>query len=383
MNLLRLISKAICVSALLALAACTTTFDGNKVDYKSQAKQGPGLEVPPDLSQVSKDTRATVPKGGSINASTLQGNTNQASVAGNSAVAANTLGDVRVVREGTQRWLVVQRAPDSIWSDVKTFWADNGFTLVVDQPSLGIMETEWNENRAKLPQDGVRKLLGKVLDGLYSTNERDKFRTRLERTASGGTEIYISHRGMMEDFTTTAREQLKWKARPVDPELEVEFLKRLMIKLGGDANAAQALVPVPARAGTAPASNSAVPAAPAVRAQVVQAAGQSSLQINDALEQAWRRVGLSLDRTSFTVEDRDRSKGIYFVRYVEPDADKNAPGFFARMFGAKTKDGLQKYQILLASMGDQTRVQVANSQGQIIQTPDALRILKVLADDLK
>ena len=376
MTLLRFASKSVSISALLALAACTTTFDGNKVDYKSQGKQGPGLEVPPDLSQVNKDTRAAVPRGGAINASALQGNTQQQTTATTSSVAANVLGDVRVVREGTQRWLLVQRAPDSIWNEVKTFWADNGFTLVIDQPSLGIMETEWNENRAKLPQDGVRKLLGKVLDSLYSTNERDKFRTRMERTASGGTEIYISHRGMMEDFTTTAREQLKWKTRPVDPELEVEFLKRLMVKLGGDTGAAQAGLATPAATGTA--AN-----APALRAQVVQGAGQNSLQLTDALEQAWRRVGLSLDRTSFTVEDRDRSKGIYYVRYVEPDADKNAPGFFARMFGAKTKDSLQKYQILLAAMGDQTKVQVANTQGQILQTPDAVRILKVLADDLK
>jgi outer membrane protein assembly factor BamC len=376
---IRFLTTATLFGSALLLGACTTTFDGNKVDYKSQGKQGPGLEVPPDLSQVSKDTRAAVPRGGAINASTLQGNSAQQVVSGNSAVAANTLGDVRVVREGTQRWLVVQRAPDSVWNEVKTFWADNGFTLVVDQPSLGIMETEWNENRAKLPQDGVRKLLGKVLDGLYSTNERDKFRTRLERTATGGTEIYISHRGMMEDFTTTAREQLKWKARPVDPELEVEFLKRLMIKLGGDAGVAQVgLTASKPAAGATPAANASV-----LRAQVVQAAGQNSLQLTDALEQAWRRVGLSLDRTSFTVEDRDRSKGIYYVRYVEPDADKNAPGFFARMFGAKTKDGLQKYHIVLTSVGDQTKVQVANLQGQILQTSDAVRILKVLADDLK
>jgi outer membrane protein assembly factor BamC len=374
-------ASAALASTLILLGGCTTTFDGNKVDYKSQGKQGPGLEVPPDLSQVNKDTRAAVPRGGAINASTLQGGSNQQQTAITSGVAANSLGDVRVIREGTQRWLLVQRAPDSLWNDVKTFWADNGFTLVVDQPNLGIMETEWNENRAKLPQDGVRKLLGKVLDSLYSTNERDKFRTRLERTATGGTEIYISHRGMTEDFTTSAREQLKWKARPVDPELEVEFLKRLMVKLGGDAGVAQAALDAanPATKGTAVAQA----AAPVPRAQVVQAAGQSSLQLTDALEQAWRRVGLSLDRTSFTVEDRDRSKGIYFVRYVEPEADKNAPGFFARMFGAKTKDSLQKYQILVTGVGDQTKVQVANAQGQVIQTPDALRILKVLADDLK
>ena len=361
------------LSAALLLGACTTTFEGNKVDYKSQGKTGPGLEVPPDLSQIAKDNRAIVPRGGAANASAMQNNAQQATVASASNVAVNTAGDVRVQREGTQRWLVVGRAPDKLWNEVKAFWLENGFKLVVEQSNLGIMETEWNENRAKLPQDGVRKFLGKVLDGLYSTNERDKFRTRLERTANGGTEIFISHKGMMEDFTTTAREQLKWKARPVDPELEVEFLKRLMVRLGGEANAAQ----------TALAAPSAGAVELDVRAKVVQDQGVLSLMMTDAIEQAWRRVGLSLDRTSFSVEDRDRSKGVYFVRSVEPEADKNAPGFFARMFGAKTKDSLQKYQILLTIEGKQTKVRIANTQGQVIQTPDAQRILQVLADDLK
>lgn len=364
------------LSFLLAvlLAGCTSTLEGNKVDYKSQGKTGPGLEVPPDLSQIMKDNRAAVPRGGSVNVSALQGgNVQTAASASAGSIALGAIGDVRVQREGTQRWLVVGRAPDKLWNEIKTFWADNGFTLVIDQSNLGIMETEWNENRAKLPQDGVRKFLGKVLDGLYSTHERDKFRTRLERTADGGTEIFISHKGMMEDFTTTAREQLKWKARPVDPELEIEFLKRLMVRLGGDATAAQTALVAPTVAAVAL----------DVKAKVVQEQGQFSLMVTDGIEQAWRRVGLSLDRTSFTVEDRDRSKGVYFVRYVEPDAEKNAPGFFARMFGATTKDSLQKYQIVLTAQGKQTKVGVANTQGIAIQTPDAQRILQVLADDLK
>jgi outer membrane protein assembly factor BamC len=361
--------------ATLLLGACSTTFESSKVDYKTQGKTGPGLEVPPDLSQIAKDNRAVVPRGGSVNVSALQANNQPAAtpVSASDRIALGSVGDVRVQREGTQRWLVVGRAPDKLWNEVKAFWVDSGFTLVVDQANLGIMETEWNENRAKLPQDGVRKLLGKVLDGLYSTNERDKFRTRLERTAEGGTEIFISHKGMMEDFTTSAREQLKWKARPIDPELEVEFLKRLMVRLGGEPITAQTAL-------TAPTAAAAISD---VRAKVVQEQGQFSLMVTDGIEQAWRRVGLSLDRTSFTVEDRDRSKGVYFVRYVEPDADKNAPGFFARMLGAKTKDSLQKYQIILTAQGKQTKVGVANTQGVAIQTPDAQRILQVLADDLK
>lgn len=368
--------KLCMMAAVFALVGCTTTFDSNKVDYKSQGRQAPTLEVPPDLSLLTKNSQASVPVGGAANASALQSNANAATTAVANATAANVLGDIRVVRDGTQRWLVTSRAPEKLWDEIKKFWTDNGLTIVVDQANLGIMETDWNENRAKLPQDGIRKYLGKVLDGLYSTNERDKYRTRLERTASGGTEIYISHRGLFEDYANEARTTLVWKPRPVDPELEVEFLKRLMVRLGGTPESANAALDQPKSAG-------ALPVQTQVRASIEQNATQSSLVLNDAFDQAWRRVGLSLDRTNFTVEDRDRSKGIFFVRYVEVDAGKNDPGFFARMFGAKAKESLQKYQIILSADSAATRLRVADTAGKILNTADAKSILKVLLDDLK
>lgn len=360
---------------VLALTACATTFDGNKVDYKSQGKQAPTLEVPPDLSLLTKNAQASVPVGGAANASSFQANAVAASTATANATAANVLGDVRVVRDGTQRWLVTDRAPEKLWELIKKFWTDNGLTISIDQPNLGIMETDWNENRAKLPQDGIRKYLGKVLDGLYSTNERDKYRTRLERTANGGSEIYISHRGLFEDYANEARTTLVWKPRAVDPELEAEFLKRLMVRLGGTQDAAIAALDQP--------KGAVIVAQSLARASIEQDATQSSLLLRDVFDQAWRRVGLSLDRTNFTVEDRDRSKGIYFVRYVGPDAEKNQPGFLARMFGAKSKESLQKYQILVTGETAKTKVRVADTTGKVLNTEDAKNILKVLQSDLK
>ena len=392
---------------VLALTACSTTFVGNKVDYKSQGKQAPTLEIPPDLSLLTKHSQASVPPGGAANASAFQANAAAASTVTANATAANRLGDVRVVHDGTQRWLVSERAPEKLWDEIKNFWTDNGLTIIIDQPNLGIMETDWNENRAKLPQDGFRKIFGKLLDSLYSTNERDKYRTRLERTASGGSEIYISHRGLFEDFTNSARTNLVWKPRPADPELEVEFLKRLMVRLGGAQEVANTALNSPKVAAVAPVATRANIEQDATqsraRANIEQDAAQSSLVLGDTFDQAWRRVGLSLDRTNFTVEDRDRAKGIYFVRYVEAEAEKNQAGFFTRLFGTKSKESSQKYQILLINETSKTRVRVADTSGRLIDmsetgktrvrvadmsgrvlnTAEAKNILKVLLDDLK
>lgn len=355
-------SRLALLSLSLTLAACSV-LESDKIDYKSAAK-GPSLEVPPDLTQLSRDTRYAVP-GGTVSASSFQIGQASQSV----PTAVSSLGDVRIERAGTQRWLVIDRPADKLWEPVRDFWQENGFLLAMDQANLGIMETDWAENRAKIPQDFIRNTLGKVLDSLYSTGERDKFRTRLERNASGGTDIFISHRGMIEVYNSTQKDTTVWQPRDADPELEAEFLRRLMVKLGVTQEQSKALVAAGASKSTSRASS---------------LNGQPVVEIDDGFDRAWRRVGLSLDRTGFTVEDRDRSQGIYFVRYVEPTADKAEPGFFGKLFGTSKADTAPlKYRVLVASQGQSTTVSVLDAGGKPDKSASAQRIVKVIADDLK
>ena len=348
----------------LSLAACSS-LNGEKIDYRGTYK-APPLDVPPDLTQLSKDTRYTV-VGGAVSASSFTGNQPGAE---KTPTAANSMGDVRIERQGNQRWLVVSRPADKLWGPVRDFWTDNGFTLTQDQNTLGIMETEWAENRAKIPQDFIRTALGKVLDGLYSTSERDKFRTRLERDANGNTEIYISHRGMVEVYVTEGKDNTRWQPRPTDPELEAEFLRRLMVRLGSTKEQAAALV---AASSTAPVKST---------SSVATVNGQQVVLIEEGFDRAWRRVGLALDRTGFTVEDRDRKQGIYFVRYVT-DKDGNEPGFFAKLFSSEKAVDAQKYQITIKSQGEQTTVAVQDAKGAPDNSANAQRIIKVIAEDIK
>ena len=351
-------------AAALLVSGCSMLQE-DKIDYKS-AKRGSTLDVPPDLSQLSRDSRYNVP-GGVVTASGYE--TAQPAQPSAASTAAVTVGDVRIERAGNQRWLVVDRPADKLWSPVRDFWQENGFLLNVDQEALGIMETDWAENRAKLPQDIIRSTIGRVFDSLYSTGERDRFRTRFERTANGGTEIYISHRGMVEVYSTKEKDQTVWQPRPADVELETEFLRRLMVKLGvaeAQAKAVTASLPVQAAA------------------TVATANGGPVVQFDDNFDRAWRRVGLSLDRTGFTVEDRDRSQGLYFVRWVEPVTDAKDPGFFARMFGAsKTEAATERYRVSVRSVDNKTTVAVLDNQGRPDSSASAQRIAKLLADDLK
>ncbi len=364
--LLSRLSSLLTISVAVSLAGCSA-LQPDRIDYKSATKSAT-LEVPPDLTSIGREARYNVP-GAAVTASSFKTGQTQAGV----PVAASSLSDVRIERSGNQRWLVVSRPADQLWGPVRDFWQDSGFLLNMDRQDIGVMETDWAENRAKLPQDFVRNAIGKVIDGLYDTGERDKFRTRLERNGNN-TEIYISHRGMVEKLvggtSVTNADRTIWEPRAADAELETEMLRRMMLKLG--VSQEQAKSQVAAGVSVKPTS------------RISTANGAPVVQVDDGFDRAWRRVGLSLDRTGFTVEDRDRAQGIYFVRYVEPKADSKEPGFFSKLFGGSGHDAAPlKYRIAVRSQGESTTVTVLNTAGSPESSENAQRIVKVLADDLR
>ncbi|MDM0113382.1 outer membrane protein assembly factor BamC [Variovorax sp. J22R133] len=362
---MKTLSRFALLALVASLAACSA-LESDKIDYKSAGK-APTLEVPPDLTQLSRDNRYVVP-GGPVSATAFQ--TGIANAPG-APTAVSVVGDVRMETSGTQRWLVVNRSPDQLWEPIKDFWQESGFLLTTDQRNLGIMETDWAENRAKLPQDIIRGTLGKMVDSLYSTGELDRFRTRLERTANG-TEVFVSHRGMIEVYSNSQKDQTIWQPRPADRELETEFLRRLMVKLGVPQEQSKALV----ASGSAPVERQ--------RATVSDLNGQPIVTINDGFDRAWRRVGLTLDRTGFTVEDRDRAAGTYFVRYVPPD--RKEPGALAKLitFGQAGKgEAPLKLRVLVKSEADTSVVSVLDQAGAPEKSDNAKKIVQVIADDLK
>ncbi|MFC7518573.1 outer membrane protein assembly factor BamC [Herbaspirillum sp. GCM10030257] len=364
--------------AFAGLAGCSTIGDilePNRVEYKSAGK-APSLEVPPDLTQLQRENRYAIPEAnrGTATASgyTLQQTTSPAAA---TTVAPTATQDMRVVREGSQRWLVIKASPEVLWPQIKDFWQDSGFLLVQEAPQAGVMETDWAENRAKIPQDFIRSTIGKALDSLYSTGERDKFRTRLERAADGSTEIFISHRGMQEVLVGQQKESTTWTPRPSDPELEAEFLTRLMTRLGADSTRAKATV--------------ANAAAQPTRSKLVKGQNGGYVEVDEGFDRAWRRVGLALDRVGFTVEDRDRTQGMYFVRYVDPDTDskKGDQGFFSKLFSFGSSDDkartAPRYRVSVKGAGTTSQIAVLNNEGRPETSQTADRILSLLNEQLK
>ena len=364
-----------CIFALLTLSACTTNFTSNDtVDYKSKgAVRGPNLSVPPDLITAQADRRYTVQDGTATMSE--YSSALKKTVKTRKDVLSGIPG-MRIERDGERRWLVIDKPATELYPQVKDFWQENGFLLTIDSPSTGIMETDWAENRAKLPQDFIRSVIGKALDSVYDTGERDKYKTRLEVVNSGATEIFITQIGSLEvcvtDTSGTCNSTI-WTSRPNDPELEATFLARLMERLGMTQEQAKAQVAIPLKAKTP-------------KAKLIEEGSNAAyIAMTGNFDRAWRDTGLALDRSNFTVEDRDRSKGIYFVRYVNSKTTEEKKGFFSGLFSSKDETKLQakKYRVLVKTSGENSaNIYVQDIDGNPENTPSGIQFLTLLTQQL-
>lgn len=344
---------------LVSLAGCGSMGLGSKrIDYRSGAAQVPTLEVPPDLTTPSTDDGFKVPGGEGANVATYSDYSKggAAAPAARSAVLPEVKG-VHLERNGAQRWLVVGDKADAVWPVVKAFFQENGLTIASEDQAAGVMETDWAENRAKIPQDAVRSVLGKVFDGLYSSGQRDQYRARLERAKDGqSTEVYITHRGM-EEVLSSDGSTSKWQARSADPEMEAIMLQKLMVRFGGSETEA-------AVAASSSATVSGAVAVPVVvggdgKASMVEVFdGSKVLVVNDAFDKAWRRVGLALEQAGMPVEDKDRAKGIYFLRSAEVEHNWTDDLMFW-----KDAPSERRYRVIVKDGGSSCDVRITDQDG--------------------
>lgn len=346
---------------LFSLISCSTSGSDRQLDYGAKAKQLPNLEMPPDLTVPDTDEQYRMPQGEGMAAATFS-NYSKSGVAQGRA-ASSVLPEVKGVsleRNGAQRWLVVKEPAEKVWAVARSFLLELGLTIKSEEQTSGVIETDWAENRAKVPQSAIRDVLGKVLDKAYSLGERDQYLVRLERSKDGSsTEVYITQRGMVETFSEDMTVS-RWQMRANEPELEAIMLQRLMVRFGAsEAQAASAV----AEKGTI----AAVSSVPAVG--VPEPTGSASLRevteggviivINDAFDRSWRKVGLAIEGAGLKVEDRNRESGIYFLRPVKIER-----GWLDSLkFWKSDEDTENQYRVNVKDGGAVCNVSVTNQDG--------------------
>ncbi|MGI4812465.1 MAG: outer membrane protein assembly factor BamC [Janthinobacterium lividum] len=362
------------VAALGVLGGCTwinDTFSSDRINYRD-ASSAPTLAVPPDLTAAKADTHYLPPP----NTQGLGGNPTALRIgqSGGTTMGVPTPVDpfgMHVEADGKERWLVVDgRTPQQLWPQIHAFWEENGFVVAQDSPTAGVMETDWAENRAKIPQDWFRKMLGHFVDPLYSSGTRDKFTTRVERGSDGSTSIYIRQQGMEEVLIGREQVTSRWEERPRDPTLEAAVMARLMQKLGL----------------TEDQSEQALKDARPVNTQVAleQSAGAPVLVLGEAPDRAWLRVGMALDRTHFSVDNRDRNAGIYTVRAVDPSSETNGDGIVSKLFGGKRDpSAAPTYRVAVKpAQNGGTQVSAIDASGNVDDSSVAQRLMSELRSQL-
>ena len=383
--MMRRLALALTTTVLAACSAPQALTDLGRIEYKT-ATQGARLEVPPDLVSPKADERFAVPQraGGTRLSEFNRERSGQGPLAEVKGAVLPQVPGVRIERERDRRWMVIDQPPAKVWPVIREFWTATGFALVKDSAETGVLETDWNETRPPVPDSWLRAQLSRTLGSIYTAGTRDKFLVRLEPASNGGTEVYLSHRRLEEVITGAQKDSTFWTQQPADPQLEAEFLRRMMLRFVPE-NVASAAMAGSAGPG---AGSSAAVGSTAPRAAQIDREGQPALRLADGFDRAWRQVGVILDRSGFTVDDRDRSKGIYFVRYVDPQRESRARGLLDRITGTTSKDlSSTVYQIRLQEEGTGTLLGVVTGDGKPASSDTdrriAAQIISVLRDALR
>jgi outer membrane protein assembly factor BamC len=356
------------VLVLGSLAGCDTLndwFASDKVDYKS-ATSAPTLTVPSDLSKAHLDDHFSVPATTiGLGGAPLFTQTANGSATLGVPTAQDPLG-MHIERDGDVRHLIVDgRTPEELWPELKAFWQENGFVLKTDEPAQGLLETNWAENRAKIGNDWFRSSIGKLFDGFYSSGTLDQFRTVVEHGPDGSTEITISHSALEEVMIGQQKETSRWVSRPRDPNLEQAFLNRMIQKFGLS-NTQALMLQANAHVGDSKV------------ATVAAADGAPALDLSEPFDRAWLRIGVALDRSNFAVDNSDKSKGLYYVRYVDDTQEVKREGLFGKLLTSSAPP--KKLVVNVRPKSDsQTQVSVVDASGNFDTSAEAKRLVSTLS----
>lgn len=369
--------------ALISLTACSSgKKEQPKLDYQSQTRKIVNLEVPPDLTNPDQGNLYNLPAGnGAVRATELDNRRNRTQATqqpANQAVLQSVKG-VSLERDGRQRWVVVDgKQPAELWPLLKAFWQENGFDIKSEEPAIGQMETEWAENRAKIPQDTLRRLFEKVgLGGVYSTSERDKFIIRVEKGKNGTTDVFFAHKGMEEVYGDKNKDTTMWQPRPNDPNLEAAFLARFMQYLGMDEKQAENAL----GQSVAPSANT---------GDLAKVEGQTVLVSGD-YERNWRRTALALDRIGLTVLGQNAERHAFLVQQAPTESEavnNQKPGMFSRWFGKGKKNETQQVQrpeliVYVEPVNNGARISLLNKDGSSYKGSDASTLIGRLHSELR
>lgn len=356
------------IMLLMNLMACSSApeWKANYGEDKKQ-KQSGKLEVPPELSEPDSNQSLVIPNIAASGSTYSAYNNTEVINNRNTKVANANPKGIKVIRDGATQWLEINMTADKLWPQLKLFFAEVGFEIKREDKALGVMDTNFLENRLALPTNWFSKILNRI----SSTGLRDKYRARIERTENPEvTRLFITHQGLKEQAMDTSEIttfKLWWESRPSDPELEAEMYQRFLIFSDiSKEESIKLLNQVAAKE----------------RTQLIDKDGTQVLHVGEGFARTWRRVGIALDRIGLFVEDRNRSNGLYYLRItddfrVKVQEEKN---WLSNLFSSDDSVKLkERYLLSVAEKGPVTVISIYEPSGAKADG----RFVKQLLSELK
>lgn len=334
----------------------------NRINYKNN-RSVKTLDFPPDLTKPEYDMAFALPADGVISASNVSAQANAYTLDGRKISVLPASPTVRSGGIGNIHWLDVDTSAEALWPKLREFWRSIGIDLKRDEPRIGIMETNWAENRAGLPMNWFHKALNKALQGGFDAGYRDRYRIRLEKKSANTTRVYLTHKGAEKVITDSLT---GWELRPPNHELEAELLNRLKAYLQGDSNAA-------VRSSITKTNRSQTSSL----VSLVTQEGRHVLQVHDNYKRAWVLTGVMLDRMGLVIDKRNQAAGIYDVTYRGDDADGAKRGFLSNLFGGRKTILIkgQAYQVHVQDSRKLSEVRITDEEGKPLSAKQTQLVL--------
>ena len=366
---------------MAGLTGCSTLdkinpLGNNKTsDYKT-ANLHRQLDIPPDLTTPQSNDEYSVPQvGGTTYSQYSQYADNHVQPAvQQQPVLAPTPGvlpgsnEAVLKRDGNTFWLSVKLPAQQVWPVVEAFWKKQGYSLILKDPSTGVMQTDWRSSHLKAPQGELDKVLGNLF-GNDLTGEMSMYTTRLERDInSDTTEIYISYHGAIE----ANGNESGWRALPPDPQSELGELMNLLQGFGvRKAEANIQLTQINA----------------VNQPYAIMVNHGSSLIIKEGFKNTWRRIGLALDREDFIVENRNKASGIYYVKYKHELPSHIDNSWLSKIEFWKTTSPKNmvfgQYHVKVTGDKQSSLIQIQDVSGYPLNNDVARKIVALLDNQLK
>lgn len=349
---------------VISLMACSST---SKDKYGTAG--GQPLEVPPGLSQPEQNSSMAIPSIASDRTSYSEYSQGSKPVVDTSLLPAPK--GARMVREGDIRWLEIEAPTEKVWQELHGFFRSLGFEIKQEDPQLGILQTSWQENRAYASTGFWSSVFN-----VFKTSIKDRYRVRLERTDDPNlTRMFLMHQGVKQEVDERVSSvggdviTMYWTNSPYDPEIEAEMMLRFLAYRGMSEEKLEEVAKVKPRD---------------VRAELKKVEGGQVLVVNENFARTWRRTGVAIDRLGITIDDRNRSEGLYFISLGEEflKNHQQQEGVFKKLFGGKETEG-HKFILKVTDQVTESVVSLHDKEGKLSNDAGASTIMDLLYAQLR